>query len=105
MNEHTYAQDKKSDSFKETASTIGNTISEASSKVKEHANKEMSGSSDSMCGKVGEGIKQTKEYISERGVSEMGSDLKVIIAKYPIYTVLVGMGLGALVSSLVCSKR
>jgi hypothetical protein len=45
-------------------------------------------------------VKQTAEYVQEEGVSGMVEDLEVLIRRYPLQTLLLGMGCGYLLSRL-----
>lgn len=56
-------------------------------------------------GKVGEmadvvsrGVKQTSVYLQEQGVSGIVDDLEILVRRYPLQTLLVGLGCGYLLS-------
>ena len=104
MNQHIQAtHDKKSEESCDTLSKVGSSISQFGTKIKEYSKDDAN--PDTMCNKVGEGIEKGGQYLSEFKPADIGKDLTSIIVKYPIPTVLVGMGIGALIGSFVCSSR
>jgi len=46
---------------------------------------------------VAGGIRETGRYLEERGLSGMGEDLTNVIRRYPVASVLVGIGVGFLI--------
>ena len=50
-------------------------------------------------------IKQTADYVQQEGMSGIVEDLELLIRRYPLQTLLLGMGCGYLLSRLVPIRR
>lgn len=51
--------------------------------------------------KVNQGIHTVGEYLSEKNVRDMASDLGELIKKHPLASIAVGVGVGLLLASLL----
>lgn len=89
------------------------TVESAGSSIREHAGEALGSAAESLRrrlpegGTVGEaaaamsrGAKHTADYIQEEGLSGIVEDLEVLIRRYPLQTLLVGLGCGYLLSRL-----
>ena len=54
---------------------------------------------------VGGGIESAGSYLEDRGLSGMGNDLTQMVRRYPIASLLVGVGIGVLLARLTSSNR
>jgi hypothetical protein len=81
--------------------TAGSGISHAGEQMREH------GPQEGMLGKANSAIastmEQTGRYLEEQGLSGMGEDLTNVIRRYPVASMLVGVGLGFLLARLTTS--
>jgi ElaB/YqjD/DUF883 family membrane-anchored ribosome-binding protein len=50
---------------------------------------------------VERGVREGKEYVQNTSVSEMGRDLKDLIARNPVQSAILGIGLGFLIGRLL----
>ncbi len=49
---------------------------------------------------VSRGVKQTADYLREEGIGGIVEDLEILIRRYPLQTLLLGVGCGYLLSRL-----
>ena len=59
-----------------------------------------SGTAGEAAAAISSGVKQTVDYLQTEGMSGMVEDLEVLIRRYPLHTLLVGVGCGYLLSRL-----
>jgi uncharacterized membrane-anchored protein YhcB (DUF1043 family) len=52
---------------------------------------------------VADGVESTSAYLQERKVEEMATDLTALIRRYPVSSLLIGVGLGYLLAR--CTTR
>ena len=49
-------------------------------------------------------VQQGKDYVQSTSASQMATDLKDLIGKHPVYSTVIGLGLGFLVGRMLTSK-
>ena len=74
----------------------GEVLESVSDNLREHLPE--SGTVGEMADAVSHGVKQTSVYLQEQGVSGIVEDLEVLIRRYPLQALLVGLGCGYLLS-------
>ena len=50
-------------------------------------------------------VQQGKEYVQKTSMSEMATDLKDLIGRHPVYSAVIGVGLGFLVGRMLTSSK
>lgn len=50
-------------------------------------------------------VEKGKEYVQNTGTSQMASDLKDLIARHPVHSAVIGIGLGFLIGRLLTSSN
>jgi hypothetical protein len=74
----------------------GEVLESAADNLREHL--PGSGKAGEMADVVSRSVKQTSVYLQEQGVSGIVDDLEILIRRYPLQTLLVGLGCGYLLS-------
>jgi len=52
-----------------------------------------------------EALHQGKDYVQNHSMSEMANDLKELIGRHPVYSAVIGVGVGFLVGRLLTSSK
>jgi uncharacterized protein YjbJ (UPF0337 family) len=50
-------------------------------------------------------VEKGKEYVQNTSISRMASDLKELIAKHPVHSAVIGIGLGFLIGRMLTSAK
>lgn len=77
-------------------------------KAREQVNEFLSDSSGYMSqvkDKVQEKVHDAKDYLQNRDYSEMAGDLKTLISRYPVQSLVIGIGLGYLLGRGMSATR
>ncbi|MCC2642377.1 MAG: hypothetical protein K0S45_2790 [Nitrospira sp.] len=74
----------------------GEVLESAADNVREHL--PGSGKAGEMADVISRGVKQTSVYLQEQGISGIVEDVEVLVRRYPLQALLVGLGCGYLLS-------
>lgn len=75
---------------------VSEALGSAGDTLRQHVPDRMSEAADA----VSHGIRETADYFQEEGLRGIVEDVEVLIRRYPLQTLLVGMGCGYLLSRL-----
>ena len=78
------------------ATRVGEAMESAADDLREHL--PGSGKTGQAAGAVVRGVKQTSVYLQQQGISGVVEDLELLIRRYPLQTLLLGLGCGYLLS-------
>jgi hypothetical protein len=87
----------------ETVSTVGERIHSLGSTVRERGPR--GGLLGSATSAVASGLETGGDYLHEQRLSGMFEDVKSLVRRFPIQALLVGVGIGFLMSRAIGSKR
>lgn len=85
------------DKAKETASNVADSVTNAASYAGQKA--------EDATGKVGEALESTGHYLKEDGLHHMASDMSNMIRRNPMPAMLLGIGLGYLLSQALSRRN
>lgn len=83
-------------SIEHMAERAGETVESAADRVREHLPK--NGAAGEAADAVRRKVKETSAYLHEQGIGGVVEDLEVLIRRYPLQTLLLGLGCGYLLS-------
>ncbi len=91
------------EAFQETASSAehmtkraGEAVESATDRIREHLSTE--NTAGEAVEAVARKVKQTAGYLQEQGIGGVVEDLEILIRRYPLQTLLLGLGCGYLLS-------
>lgn len=83
-------------------SSVGGTMIGMADSIRHNAPSE--GTFGSAAGGLAEGLRSSGEYLSRHGVSDISKDMTGIVRKYPFYSLCIGLGVGALLGTVLSRK-
>jgi uncharacterized protein YjbJ (UPF0337 family) len=87
----------------EAAPVLGEKMESLASRIREKAPRE--GRIGTTATKVAGGLESASYYLHEKKFEHLGADLKGLVRRYPLQTLLVGLGLGFLLAGRSHSQR
>jgi hypothetical protein len=80
----------------EAAPVIGEKVKSLASAIREKAPRE--GKIGTAATKVASGLESASDYLQERKFEHLGEDIRGLVRRYPLKSLLVGLGLGLLLA-------
>ncbi len=83
-----------------TLSGVGSRVNAAASTIRSNSPKFASSAADSVAGAMETG----GEYLQEKGVTDIASDAKSLVKRYPVESMIIGFGAGLLLGRTLLRK-